>query len=101
MVTCCDRRTPDALMSALCWRKAFNFVGARFQTHRAIVEGDLPVCVFPGNGVLEPILVIALLKVVTRMCASRFRSGNGGTSNHDCLLRQVGELEGRDQRDVP
>src|ERR1700730_13024509 len=88
-------------MSTLCWWKAFHFVGERLQTHRAIVERDLPVCVFPGNGVLEPILVIALLKVVTRMCASRFRAGNGGMSNHDRLLRQICELKGRDQRDVP
>jgi len=67
-------------MSTLCWRKALHFVGARFQTHRAIVKPDLPVCVLPGNGVLEPILVIALLKVVTRMRASRFSAGNGGMS---------------------
>src|SRR5258707_9061595 len=88
-------------MSTLSWRKAFHFVGARFQTYRAIVKPDLPVCVLPGNGVLEPILVIALLKVVTRMRASRFSAGNGGMSNHDRLLRQIGELKGRDQRHVP
>ncbi len=88
-------------MSALCWRKAFHFVGERVQTHRAIVEGDVPVGVFPGNGMLEPILVIALLKVIARMCASRFRAGNGGMSNDDGLLRQIGKLESRDQRDVP
>ena len=88
-------------MSTHCRRKTFHFVGERVQTDRAIVEGDVPVCVLPGHGVLEPILVIALRKVITSVCASRFRAGNGGMSNHDRLLRQVGELERRHQRDVP
>ena len=41
------------------------------------------------------------LIILARMRAPRFRPGAGGMGDHDRLVREVGELECRDQRDIP
>ena len=39
--------------------------------------------------------------ILARVRAARFGARAGGVRDHDRLIRQIGELQGRDQRDIP
>src|SRR5260221_2074932 len=90
-----------ASVSAHSGRKALHLVGERIEMDRAVGEGDVPIFVLPRDGVLQPVLVIALAKVLARMRAARFGALDGGVSDDYGLICEIGKLQRRDQRDVP
>src|SRR5271168_1534494 len=76
-------------------RKAWHFVGQRNQVDGAIVERDIPICVLPRNGVLQPVCVIPMLIVLSRMRSARFCARACRMRDNDRLLDEVRELQGR------
>ena len=84
---------PKALVGAHGWGKALDLVGQSIQTDLAVGELDVPVVVFPGDGVLEPILVVAFLEVLTRMGPTRLGSAASGVRDHHGLVCEIGELQ--------
>jgi len=54
------------------------------------------LAVEPDDGVLEPVLVIALVIILARVGTARLSALAGGVGDHDRLLRKIGKLQGRD-----
>src|SRR6202035_6134141 len=58
-----------------------HVVGERVGVHRPIVDGDLArIGVEPGQGVLHPVLVVAVGEILARMGAAAFRAVDRGIS---------------------
>src|ERR1700676_968724 len=68
---------------------------------RARGEGDIPVFVLPRDGVLQPVLVVPFVIVFSRMRSARLRACDSGMGYDDRLIRKIGKLQSRDQRDIP
>src|SRR6266851_3333272 len=85
-----------ALVSAHSGRKALHLVGKCIEMDWAVGESDVPIFVLPRDGVLQPVLVIALVIILARMCAARFGARHGGVGNHHRLIREIGKLQSRD-----
>src|SRR5260221_7366637 len=79
-----------ALVSAHSGRKALHLVGERIEMDRAVGEGDVPIFVLPRDCVLQPVLVVALVVVLARMCAARFGARHGGVSDDNGLICEIG-----------
>ena len=76
--------------------------GTRIEVHRAVGEGDVPVVVLPRAGCAStnsrhPVWENprAPVPLAIRYACS------GGVGNHHRLIREIGQLQGRDQRDIP
>src|SRR5208283_6094284 len=96
-----DLRWLETLMGALGRRKALDVVGERIEAHRPVGESDVPIGVLPGDGMLEPILVVSRRIVLAGVSAAGFRAGASGMCDNHRLFCEIGKLQRRDQPDVP
>src|SRR6516165_4210233 len=79
-----------------------NVVGERVGVYRAVVERDLSGGVIePGQGVLHPILVVAVGEILARMSAATLGAVDCGIHGDNGLVNQIGEFERLDQIGIP
>ena len=60
---------------------------------RACSRGDMVVVAKPGQGMLEPIFVVALREMFPGMCTATLRPPNCRAKTDTCLGERVVELE--------
>src|SRR6516162_5704684 len=75
------------LIHPLLRRDRRHVVGERLQMHRPIVEPDAAVIVKPREHVLEPVLVVALGKILMRYLPSMFSSRPSASLSYPAGVR--------------
>src|SRR5262249_2722909 len=78
---------------ALCWRDRGDLLRKWLQMDRPVVEPDAAGVIEPGESVFEPIFVVSLRKVSSRMCAAAFRPSDSGVKTHFRLGEHIIEFE--------
>src|ERR1700744_3100809 len=81
--------------------EAWAIIRQCVEMDRAICERDLPVFVFPGHRVLQPVLVIPLVIILACMRSAGFCAFTGGMSDHHRLVSEVCQLKRGKQADIP
>src|SRR5437868_15190686 len=74
-------------------REGLHLVRQGEQVHRAVADRHLAGVVEPGDGVLQPVLVVALRKIVARVGAAALGAVLGRMQRDDRLLQQVLQFE--------
>src|ERR1700675_1709811 len=69
--------------------------------HWARGERDIPVFVLPRDGMLQPVLVVALVIIFSRMRSARLRACDSRMGDENGLIRKIGKLQSGDQLDIP
>ena len=69
--------------------------------HRAVVEAHAPGTLHPGQGVLQPVLIVALGEILARMRAAALGAVGRRMDGRGRLQQQILELERLDQIGVP
>jgi|SRR5208337_2312750 len=86
-------RCSIASVNTLLRRARGDHVRQRLQVNRPIVQPYPAAVIEPSQGMLEPILVVSLRKILSRMCAAAFGAPDGGVKTDARLREHVVELE--------
>src|SRR6266404_5623366 len=84
---------PLNLVHTLLWGDRRHLVRKRLQMDGPVVEPDAAAVIEPGQGVLEPILIVPLGEVFARVGAAAFCPANRRMQADGRLPEHVVELE--------